>query len=109
VERFAAGFTPTRDQPVGSRDRTAFTVTLRRSGVELVVPPDRSILEVVRDAVPDVPYSCEEGYCGSCETRVLSGIPDHADDILSPEEREANDTMMICVSRSHARNLVLDL
>jgi ferredoxin-NADP reductase len=109
MERFAANSTPTRGQPVVLRDRTTFTVTLRRSGAELVVPPDRSILEVVRDVVPDVPYSCEEGYCGSCETRVLGGIPDHADDILSPEEREANDTMMICVSRSHTRNLVLDL
>jgi ferredoxin-NADP reductase len=108
MERFAAGSMPTRDQAV-AQDRSAFTVTLSRSGVELVVPPDRSILEVVRDIVPDVPFSCEEGYCGSCETRVLGGIPDHADDILSPEEREANDTMMICVSRSRAANLVLDL
>jgi ferredoxin-NADP reductase len=109
AERFGAGSTPTHGQPVGAGERTAFTVTLRRSGTELVVPRDRSILDVVRDVVPDVPYSCEEGYCGSCETRVLGGIPDHADDILSPEEREANDTMMICVSRSRAENIVLDL
>jgi ferredoxin-NADP reductase len=109
TERFAAGSTPARDQPAESRDRTTFTVTLGRSGAELVVPPERSILDVVRDVVPDVPYSCEEGYCGSCETRVLGGAPDHADDILSPEERAANDTMMICVSRSLAPNLILDL
>lgn len=109
MERFAAGSMPARDQAVGAQDRSAFTVTLSRSGVELVVPPDRSILEVVRDVVPRVPFSCEEGYCGSCETRVLGGVPDHADDILSPEEHEANDTMMICVSRSRAANLVLDL
>ncbi|WP_323746189.1 PDR/VanB family oxidoreductase [Catenulispora pinisilvae] len=109
TERFAAGSTPTPDQPTSVRERTGFTVTLRRSGAELVVPPDRSILDVVRDVMPDVSYSCEEGYCGSCETRVLSGIPDHADDILTPQEREANDTMMICVSRSRADNIVLDL
>ena len=109
TERFAAAPTPTRDRQAGPRDRTAFTVTLRRSGVELAVPPDRSILDVVRGVVPDAPYSCEEGYCGSCETRVLGGVPDHADDILSPQERAANDTMMICVSRSRDPNLVLDL
>ena len=81
----------------------------RAKMVSLAVPPDRSILDVVRGVVPDAPYSCEEGYCGSCETRVLGGVPDHADDILSPEERAANDTMMICVSRSCDPNLVLDL
>jgi len=108
TERFAARSAPT-EQPVDSPDQAAFTVTLQRSGIELAVPPDRNILDVVRDVMPDVPFSCEEGYCGSCETRVLGGIPAHADDILSPQERAANDTMMICVSRSRATNLVLDL
>jgi ferredoxin-NADP reductase len=88
---------------------SSFDVELRRSDVVLTVPPDRSVLSVVRDVIPDVPYSCEEGYCGSCETRVLSGQPDHRDDILSEQERAANDTMFICVSRACSRRLVLDL
>ena len=25
----------------------------------------------------DVDYSCREGLCGSCETRVIAGVPDH--------------------------------
>jgi ferredoxin len=86
-----------------------FTVTLNRAGVELEVPSDRSVLDVVRDTVPGVPFSCEEGYCGSCETRVLLGVPDHRDDVLSESEKAANDTMFICVSRSKSPNLMLDL
>lgn len=54
-------------------------------------------------------FSCEEGYCGSCETKVLGGVPEHHDTVLSAEERERGDTMMICVGRSASRLLTLDL
>ncbi|WP_405786052.1 2Fe-2S iron-sulfur cluster binding domain-containing protein [Streptomyces sp. NBC_00138] len=67
------------------------------------------MLDVVRDAVPGVPYSCEEGYCGSCETRVLAGIPEHHDTVLSEDERRTGRTMMICVGRARSSRLVLDL
>ena len=40
---------------------------------------------------------------------MLSGLPDHRDRVLTDEERAVNDTMMICVSRSHSPRLVLDL
>jgi ferredoxin len=53
--------------------------------------------------------SCGEGSCGTCETTVLSGIPDHRDPILTDEEHDAGDTMMICLSRSCSARLVLDL
>ena len=53
--------------------------------------------------------SCTEGICGTCETAVLGGVPDHRDSLLTPAERSAGDTMMICVSRSRSPRLVLDL
>jgi ferredoxin len=53
--------------------------------------------------------SCLEGVCGTCETAVLEGIPDHRDSLLSEDEREANEYMMVCVSRSKSDRLVLDL
>jgi ferredoxin len=53
--------------------------------------------------------SCAEGPCGTCETAVISGEPDHRDSVLNQLEREANDCMMICVSRSCGPRLVLDL
>ncbi len=94
--------------PGAAQDRP-FRVELKRSGRTLLVPADRTLLEVIRDVVPDVPYSCEEGYCGTCETKVLGGRPDHRDEILFSEERSENNTMMICVGRALSETLVLDL
>jgi ferredoxin len=56
-----------------------------------------------------VETSCREGICGSCETRVLAGSPIHRDSILSEEEQEAGDVMMLCVGRASSPRLVLDL
>jgi ferredoxin-NADP reductase len=103
IERFAAASTGS------AAPRAGFEVELCRSGLRLAVPPDRSMLEVIRDVLPDVPYSCEEGYCGTCEVRVVGGVPDHRDDILSPAQRAAGDLVMICVSRSATSVLALDL
>ncbi|MFE8939413.1 2Fe-2S iron-sulfur cluster-binding protein [Streptomyces sp. NPDC007872] len=82
---------------------------LRRTGTTLRVPPDRTLLDVVREAVPGVPFSCEQGVCGTCETKVLAGAPDHHDVLLTDEEREAGTTMVICVGRSRSARLTLDL
>jgi ferredoxin-NADP reductase len=106
VERFTAGddlevaFEPAQN--------TAFEVHLARSGVTLRVPPERRLIEVVRDAVPGLTYDCEKGYCGACETRVVAGVPDHRDSVLTDQERVAGRSMMICVSRSKSDRLVLD-
>lgn len=96
------------EEPDEARVAT-FEVELARSHLTLPVPPDRSILEVVREHVPDVASSCEEGFCGTCETRVLGGTPEHRDSILTDEERAAGETMMICVGRSKSPRLTLDL
>jgi ferredoxin-NADP reductase len=108
VERFTGAGLPEAAEPADP-DAEPFEVELRHSGVILKVPPDRSILDVVRDALPGTMSSCEEGFCGTCETRVIEGVPEHHDIILSPAERERNDVMMICVGRSRTPRLVLDL
>ncbi|QYB00238.1 PDR/VanB family oxidoreductase (plasmid) [Rhodococcus sp. USK10] len=100
VERFQSGI----ESAAGG-----FTVELVRSGVTLEVAEDASILDVVLDAGVDVEFSCEEGICGSCRTRVLQGKPDHRDSILSSNERAAGDVMFICCSGSKGDRLVLDL
>ncbi|HEY0357634.1 MAG TPA: 2Fe-2S iron-sulfur cluster binding domain-containing protein, partial [Mycobacteriales bacterium] len=87
----------------------SFEVELARSGLTLEVPPDRSILSVVEAAGVQVLSSCQEGTCGTCETGVLDGEPEHRDSLLTAEEQAANDTMFICVSRSCGPRLVLDL
>lgn len=88
---------------------TAFEVELRLSGQTLLVPPDKSILEVAEKAGVDVAYSCAEGICGSCETTVIEGVPDHRDSVLNLAERQAGDAMMICVSRCLGTRLVLEI
>ncbi|ETA05030.1 ferredoxin [Gordonia alkanivorans CGMCC 6845] len=55
-----------------------------------------------------MPYSCQQGFCGTCKVRTLSGDIDHRDNILTEPEREAG-TMLTCVSRSAGGNLTLDL
>ena len=56
-----------------------------------------------------MPCSCQQGICGTCEVRILSGEVDHRDNILSAAEREANQTMMTCVSRARGARLVLEI
>jgi vanillate O-demethylase ferredoxin subunit len=86
-----------------------FTVVLAKSRREFAVPPGKTILETLLDAGLDVAYSCMEGVCGTCETRVLEGLPDHRDLILNDEEHAAGRTMMICCSGAKTDRLVLDL
>ncbi|MCU1614644.1 MAG: oxidoreductase [Frankiales bacterium] len=90
-------------------DGDAFEVELARGKASVIVPSGVSILDAVRPIVPNVAFSCEEGHCGTCETVVLDGVPDHRDSYLDDDEHESNETMMICVSRSLSKRLVLDL
>jgi ferredoxin-NADP reductase len=102
VERFA------RREGDLERLDGAFEVEFARSGVAVTVPADRSILDMAEEAGIDIDSSCQEGVCGTCETPVLSGIPAHRDEVLTADERAANKTMMVCVSRSCTARLVLD-
>lgn len=104
VERFTA-VPPAPDAPAPG----ACTLVLERSGREIAVPADKSLLDALLDAGLDVPYSCFEGVCGTCETRVLDGEIDHRDGVLSAVERKRGDVMMVCVSRCKGARLVLDL
>ncbi|GLY89900.1 PDR/VanB family oxidoreductase [Actinoallomurus iriomotensis] len=103
VERFRAP-----EAPKAGGD-TAFTVTCGRSGGTFTVEPGVSILKTLRAGGMDLPSSCEEGICGTCETRVLAGEPDHRDFLLTDAEKAAGGSMMLCVSRSRSPELVLDL
>ena len=106
IERFTAPEPEATNEPGINSE---FEVELRRTGTILTVPADTSLLGAIRQVLPHVLYACEEGYCGTCETRVLEGIPDHRDVILTDAEKARNDTMLICVGRSCTPRLVLDL
>ncbi len=98
-------FTP-RQEPA----RTGgFIVELARSGQEFFVPEGQSILEILLDEGVDVDYSCELGICGACEQRVISGLPEHRDSILTEEEQAENKRVMICCAGCKSERLVIDL
>ena len=86
-----------------------FDVRLLKSGRTIVVLPGQTILSAILDAGIHVAYACSEGTCGTCETRVLDGIPDHRDVYLSDQERAENRQIMICCSGSKSPVLTLDL
>ncbi|WP_332367442.1 PDR/VanB family oxidoreductase [Micromonospora sp. WMMC250] len=90
-------------------EETTIEVELVLSGRTVTVPPGTPILKAVEEAGVSVLSSCREGTCGTCETPVLDGVPDHRDSLLTAQERAAGDTMMICVSRARTPRLVLEL
>ena len=105
LERFAAK--PQPELAVG--EEAPFEVVCQRSGLTVTVPPGKSIIDALDENGVSVLASCLEGVCGTCETRMLEGIADHRDSLLTEDEREANEVIMVCVSRSHSDRLVLDL
>ena len=101
IERFTLP-----DNPGGSE----FVVQLARSGCEVRVAADESMLDAIqRQTSIQVESLCREGYCGTCETRLLAGTALHRDQYLSAAEQAAQDRVMLCVSRAACERLVLDL
>lgn len=102
VERFAPA------APVDLRG-DAFEIEVASSGKRVQVDADQSIIDALANEGVQVDFSCREGTCGTCETGVLGGVPDHRDSILSEGERAENDVMFICVGRCLEGPLVLDI
>jgi ferredoxin-NADP reductase len=117
VEAACAGWPPhtlrterfVSDEPAAAVRRAPFDVELARTGVTVTVPPEMTVLEAVGKVGVEVLSSCRQGVCGTCETTVLAGVPDHRDAVLEDHERQAGDCMFICVSRARSDRLVLDL
>lgn len=86
-----------------------FTVKLARDGRSVPIPAGRSILDALVEIGIHPPHACREGTCGTCETRVIDGTPDHRDQFLSDAEMAEGKRMMICCSGSKSPVLVLDL
>lgn len=99
-ERFVA--------PRDETDGQGFDVHLVRSGVDVHVPPGRSILEALEARGIRPPASCRIGTCGTCATRVVAGDPLHRDTVLTPKQRQMEHLMCICVSRADGAGLRLD-
>ncbi|TWS20615.1 oxidoreductase [Tsukamurella asaccharolytica] len=85
-----------------------FTATLAESGLTLGVAADETLLAAILKVKPDTPYSCKQGFCGTCRMTVTEGIVDHRDKTLTPFEREQGQ-MLTCVSRAAGDHLTIDL
>ncbi|AUI51543.1 PDR/VanB family oxidoreductase [Arthrobacter crystallopoietes] len=102
-------FTASGESPSLLKSGNSSFVVELTDGTEIPVGPGESILQALESAGINQPNSCREGICGTCETGVLGGEIDHRDSLLSDDERAAQDTMMICVSRCKGKRLLLDL
>ena len=99
-ERFAAA-------PVV--DGEPFCVKIASTGELISVGAEETLLSALATARVPAPYSCRQGFCGSCRTRVLGGPVEHRDTLLTDPERDAG-TMLVCVSRARdGECLTLDL
>jgi ferredoxin-NADP reductase len=88
-------------------DGEPFTVTVRQTKIE--VAADETLLAAMQRSGVSAPYSCQQGFCGTCRTRVLNGVVQHRDTLLTSAERDSG-MMLTCVSRAAAgENLTLDL
>lgn len=85
----------------------AFVAQLKDSGLEVVVPADRTLLQVLQSVGIDVPCDCGEGLCGTCEVAVVDGEVDHRDKVLTKTERAANKRMLACCSRAAGQKIIL--
>lgn len=95
--------------PVQTQANRSFVMRLAVTGISIHVGAEESALQALERSGIDVPFSCEQGVCGTCLTRVIDGRPDHRDSFLNDAERARNDCFTPCCSRSCLRELVLDL
>jgi tetrachlorobenzoquinone reductase len=112
LPEFALSTSPSQSPAPAARPEVSdrpIVLHLARSGLRIAVDTETSILEALLMAGIDVASSCQQGVCGTCETRVVAGTPEHRDMILSDAERAANNIMMICCSRALSAELTLDL
>lgn len=93
------------DQPTGAD--TPFQVKLSATGEIYDVPVDQSIVEVLRVNGIDVDTQCEDGFCATCMTKYVSGVPEHRDSVL--DEDDQKEFVLICCARSKTPLLELDL
>ena len=104
IERFTAA-----ELPPAADAQQSYDVELKKTGKTVQVGAGLNLLDVLLEAGCDIDYSCREGVCGSCETKVLDGDVDHRDGVLTKAERATNASMMVCVSGCKSRRLVLDI
>ena len=80
----------------------AFTVRIRETGAEIVVPQGRSMLDALNEAGYEVMSDCRRGECGVCciDVADIQGEVDHRDVFLSEHQKREGRKICPCVSRA---------
>jgi ferredoxin-NADP reductase len=102
AEHFAAPAASAAHAP-----NSPFRIQLARSGLDLEVPANKSIVDVLRENDVFIETSCTQGYCGTCLTRYLAGEPEHRDTVLDDDDRR--EFVLVCCARARTSTLQLDL
>jgi ferredoxin-NADP reductase len=90
-------------------DGRRFSASIASTGQTVAVGADETLLSALNRAGVHATYSCQQGFCGTCRTRVLDGSVDHRDTLLTDPERDSG-MMLICISRGvEDSRLTLDL
>jgi ferredoxin-NADP reductase len=87
----------------------SFEISLARSALTLTVPPEKTILEILRENGMNLGSSCEQGACGTCRCGVIEGEIHHQDVYLSEREKAEGKSIITCVSRAASGRLILDI
>lgn len=98
-----------RFHPEPRQDGRSVRVRLQRSGAEIEVPANLSILDALEQAGVATSAGCRNGSCGACATKVLAGQPEHLDSVLTENQRVDERLMCVCVSRAHSPDITLDI
>ena len=96
-------------EPISTDGDTSFEIEIASTGQIVQVPANQTAVQALTAAGLDIPVSCEQGICGTCLTRVVSGTPLHRDQYLTDDEQAANDQFTPCCSRAKTARLVIDL
>ena len=78
-----------------------------RSGVELVVPKDKTAAEVLNENGFKIDIKCSDGICGVCKCGLVSGEVEHRDFVLSNKQRET--AIITCQSRAAEADGVIEI
>ncbi|OUY08109.1 PDR/VanB family oxidoreductase [Acinetobacter populi] len=97
-------------QKVVDEQQQGFIVRLNSTGQEFIIPPDKTIAQVLVEQQLSIPLSCEMGMCGACLTRVCQGEVDHQDTVQTESEKNASEQYIaLCCSRAKSAVLEIDL
>ncbi|MGW5652764.1 2Fe-2S iron-sulfur cluster-binding protein [Streptomyces humi] len=79
-----------------------------RSDVVTLTPQDGVLLDALIRDLPDVPYACREGVCGSCRAKVVSGtVSLGRQHVLDSRDLAAGYTLA-CLARPTSHRITLD-